>query len=207
MADLFAASPQNIPLPGSDAGCELRYYPQFLDSLEADQLLQLLTKQVAWQQSHIRIAGREIAIPRLNAWYGDVAANYGYSGVQLPTNPWFDELSDLRDRVSTEANWPFNSALVNLYRNGRDSVAWHSDDEPELGPSPVIASLSLGATRRFQLKQKRGGERYALELHHGSLLLMMGATQHHWQHQIPKELAVTEPRVNITFRKVAVDPV
>ena len=202
MSDLFADSPQVIVLPGSGAGCELHYFPQFIDKAEADRLLMTLEERVAWRQGSIRIGGREVAIPRLNAWYGDVGADYGYSGIRLPTNPWFNELQTLRRQVEQAARHNFNSALLNLYRDGRDSVAWHSDDESELGNSPVIASVSLGAVRRFQLRQRQGSERFALELEHGSLLVMAGATQHHWQHQLPKQPSVVEPRINITFRTI-----
>ncbi|UTW45937.1 alpha-ketoglutarate-dependent dioxygenase AlkB [bacterium SCSIO 12696] len=143
-------------------------------------------------------------IPRLNAWYGDRDAHYGYSGTRLPLNDWSVALMQLRQRVEGELNKRFNSALINLYRNGSDSVAWHSDDEAELGESPVIASLSLGAKRRFQMRRKSGGQRYELTLESGALLVMTGATQRFWQHQVPKENRVEEARINITFRRIDV---
>ncbi|UTW46609.1 alpha-ketoglutarate-dependent dioxygenase AlkB [bacterium SCSIO 12696] len=189
-------------LPGKGERCELYYQPDFLTAAEADQLFTQLHKSTPWQQSSIRIAGRTVPIPRLNAWYGDKGAHYGYSGTRLPLNDWSVELMQLRQRVEGELNKRFNSALINLYRNGSDSVAWHSDDEAELGDDPVIASLSLGAKRRFQMRRKSGGQRYELTLESGALLVMTGATQRFWQHQVPKESGVEKARINITFRKI-----
>ncbi|MDM3872125.1 alpha-ketoglutarate-dependent dioxygenase AlkB [Porticoccus sp. W117] len=201
-SDLFSSSAQTIALPGTNEQCTLHYFPYFLTATESDQLFAQLLENTPWQQSRIRIAGRTLPIPRLNAWYGDSGANYGYSGTRLPLNNWTPELMQLRQRVEAAANHHFNSALLNLYRDGNDSVAWHSDDEPELGLEPVIASVSLGAERRFQLKQKQGKERFELQLSSGALLVMAGATQILWQHQVPKERGAVRQRVNITFREV-----
>ncbi len=199
MPDLFDFSPRNIPLDGG----ELHYYPAFLSPADASDLLSLLTRKVAWRQDRIRIAGREMPIPRLNAWYGDPGADYSYSGIQMQTHPWFDELLRVRDMAAECAGEVFNSALLNLYRNGKDSVAWHADDEPELGSAPVIGSVSLGAERRFQLKSRGGGkERFELRPGHGSLLIMAGQTQRNWVHQVPKEPAIASARINITFRRI-----
>ncbi|MGS2722410.1 alpha-ketoglutarate-dependent dioxygenase AlkB family protein [Porticoccus sp. GXU_MW_L64] len=202
MSDLFSQLSQEIHLPGTGEQCTLHYFPEFLTAAESDQLFAQLLENTPWQQSRIRISGRTLPIPRLNTWYGDAGANYGYSGTRLPLNPWTPELMQLRQRVEATANHQFNSALLNLYRDGNDSVAWHSDDEAELGPEPVIASVSLGAQRRFQLKQKQGKERFELPLSSGALLVMAGATQKLWQHQVPKERGLTGQRVNITLRQI-----
>ncbi|WIO73080.1 alpha-ketoglutarate-dependent dioxygenase AlkB [Porticoccaceae bacterium LTM1] len=206
MPDLFSNTPQQVLLPGSpdahEPECELFYVPDFLCSDTGVKLFDELRNQVNWQQDRLNIGGREVAIPRLNAWYGDTGANYSYSGIQLQTHPWFPALTELKEQVCKLANHAFNSALLNYYRDGKDSVAWHSDDEPELGPMPQIASVSLGATRVFQLRHKKTGQRYNLPLESGSLLVMKGATQKYWQHQVPKQLDIIQPRINITFRRV-----
>lgn len=188
-------------------GGALRYWPLWLGAGEADRLMAELRETVNWQQSHIRIAGRRIPVPRLNAWYGDAGADYSYSGVALATQPWLPVLRRLKARVEESTGERFNSALLNLYRDGRDSVDWHSDDEPELGRRPQVASVSLGCSRRFELRhrQRRAGP-CKLVLSHGSLLLMSGAIQHNWQHRVPKERGVQGERINITFRRVEPRP-
>lgn len=200
--NLFAANPDplDIELPGG----ALRYWPQLTAAPSADRWLAVLMEQVAWEQSEIVIAGRRLKIPRLNAWYGDSGADYQYSGRQFKATPWLPVLREIRQVVEAAVGQSFNSALLNFYRDARDSVDWHSDDEPELGQNPLIASLSLGAVRRFQLRHKTRKDLplRALELEHGSLLLMSGALQHHWRHRLPKLATVVGPRVNVTFRNV-----
>lgn len=188
-----------IPLDGG----ELRFWPCFLDPGEADALFRTLSRESPWEQSRIRIAGREIPIPRLNAWYGDPGAHYSYSGVGLTLHAWTPALIRLREAVEETTGLGFNSALLNYYRDGRDSVDWHSDDEPELGRSPVVASVSLGAERRFELRRRDDRkQRFKLALPHGALLLMAGELQGNWQHRLPKDGRVSESRINITFRRV-----
>lgn len=137
--------------------------------------------------------------PRLSAWYGDAA--YTYSGKTRQPHAWMPILDALRQRIEIACQARFNSVLLNLYRNGQDSMGLHSDDEPELGPEPLIASLSLGAERRFVLRHKTlTDQRHTLTLAHGSLLLMAGRTQHAWKHGLPKAKSVAEPRINLTFR-------
>ncbi len=157
-----------------------------------------------WRQDRIRIHGRELPVPRLNVWYGDAGRAYSYSGIELEAHPWTPALLEIKRSVECAvAGWSSNSVLVNLYRDGRDSVAWHADDEPELGIEPVIASVSLGATRRFHMRHReRPDARLNVELVHGSLLVMRGPTQHHYTHQVPKTARLTGPRVNLTFRRV-----
>jgi len=163
---------------------------------------------VDWRQHLIRIRGREVASPRLSAWYGDPDAHYSYSGLSLEPRPWLPVILELKTRVEAVCSVPFNSVLLNLYRDGADSMGWHSDDEPELGERPVIASLSLGATRRFRLRHRRRKELepVAIDLEDGSLLIMGGDTQRFWKHQVPKSKRVTEPRLNLTFRNICGTP-
>ena len=185
---------------------ELLFDSTFLPAAEAGALLAQLTADVAWEQRSIRIFGQEIPQPRLTAWYGDAEARYTYSGLAWEPRPWLPALHALRQRLEAATGACFNSVLLNLYRNGRDSMGWHADDEPELGPAPAIASLSLGATRRFRLRPCRTGPAHApfgLDLPGGSLLLMRGPTQRHWQHALPKTARPVGPRLNLTFRWVA----
>ena len=181
---------------------ELLFDPAFLPAAEADALLAQLTAEVAWEQRAIRLFGQAIPQPRLTAWYGDPAARYTYSGLSWEPLPWTPTLLSLRQRIAAATNAPLNSVLLNRYRDGRDSMGWHSDDEPALGPAPVIASLSLGATRRFRLRPRAGlpHSPFGLDLPSGSLLLMRGPTQQHWQHALPKTARPVGPRLNLTFR-------
>lgn len=182
---------------------KLAYWPDFLPAAEADALFTCLLATIAWEQGQIRLFGKEIPEPRLSAWYGDPGTVYSYSGKTLAPLPWTPELQDLRTRISAHCGTAFNSVLLNLYRNGHDSMGAHSDDEPELGPAPTIASLSLGAERRFTLRHKREPERrHELCLGHGSLLLMSPPTQAHWKHALPKASKCDAPRINLTFRAI-----
>ena len=167
---------------------------------DADRLLAVLRDQIAWRQEEAMIMGRKVPIPRLTAWHGE--AGYVYSGIAMEPAPWTPALLELKGCAEHHAGQGFNSVLLNLYRDGRDSVSWHADNEPGLGRDPVIASLSLGATRRFHLKHRRSGDRVAIDLGHGSCLIMAGATQHHWLHQLPKTARPVGPRINLTFRNM-----
>ena len=189
-----------LQLPQAD----LLFDPAFLAPAEAAALLVQLTAEVAWEQRAIRIFGQEMPQPRLTAWYGDLAARYTYSGLTWEPRPWTPALLALRQRVETATEARYNSVLLNLYRDGRDSMGWHADDEPELGPAPTIASLSLGATRRFRLRPRPGLAHppFSIDLPNGSLLLMRGPTQQHWQHALPKTVRPVGPRLNLTFRWV-----
>lgn len=176
---------------------------RWLDAARADAALTALLAEVAWAQGHISMFGREVAEPRLTAWYGDAGAVYIYSGRRNEPAPWTPRLAELRDAVAAESGRAFNSVLLNLYRDGNDSMGMHADREPELGAEPFIASLSLGATRTFRLRHRRKKEPgLDLELSHGALLLMGGRLQHEWRHGVPKQPRVTEPRINATFRWV-----
>lgn len=198
-------SSERIPL---DKG-ELLIIRNWLSPADAESSFRALQQEVAWEQSTIFIAGRQVHIPRLNAWYGDADAHYRYSGRDFSPLPWTSLLVELRNAVqqtydSYQPHQPqgFNSALLNLYRDGSDSVAWHADDEPELGIRPQIASLSLGASRRFLLKPRRGGKRVELLLDSGTLLFMLGDLQRFWVHAVPKTRQSVGPRINVTFRYV-----
>lgn len=186
-------------------GAALRYWPRLLDGPEADRLLDRLLAELDWRQHEVRIAGRRFPSPRLSAWYGDPGTTYRYSGLALTAAGWPPVLAPVRAAVEDAARTRFNSVLANLYRDGADSMGWHSDDEGELGPEPVIASVSLGAERRFVLRHRRDRSvpAVSLTLEHGSLLTMAGATQRNWRHALPKARRVSRPRVNLTFRCVS----
>jgi len=185
------------------AGADLEYLPGFLDSGDADDLLAALSARVPWQRPVVQLFGRTFRSPRLAAWYGDSGAVYQYSGLVNEPLSWLPSLTVLRRRIEHRLGQPFNSVLLNLYRDGADSMGWHQDQEPELGESPTIASISLGGVRRFVLQHAREDDMTRLELHpeHGSLLLMRGTTQHFWRHCVPKTRKVIAPRVNLTFRR------
>jgi alkylated DNA repair dioxygenase AlkB len=191
------------PLPLPDA--ELSLWPRWLGEVEADALLTEMQATIPWEVHRIRIFGRDVDSPRLSCWVGDEDATYVYSRTRFEPHPWTPALASLRDRVAYVCGVRFNSVLANLYRDGKDSMGWHSDDEPELGAQPVIASLSLGAVRRFRLKPRHeggGGNVLGIELGHGSLLRMAGHTRRLYLHDLPKTSAAVGPRLNLTFRWV-----
>ncbi|NVO85584.1 alpha-ketoglutarate-dependent dioxygenase AlkB family protein [Hymenobacter terrestris] len=191
---------QPLPLPAA----EVLLDPSFLTPAEAAALLAELTASVAWQQTPIKLFGKDIMQPRLTAWYGDPEATYTYSGLRLEPLPWLPTLQQLRMRIEAATGTRFNSVLLNLYRSGQDSMGYHADNEPELGPAPAIASLTLGATRTFRLKPRPGvpAQALSLPLTAGSLLLMRGPTQQNWLHALPKTARPVGPRLNLTFRLV-----
>jgi alkylated DNA repair dioxygenase AlkB len=181
----------------------VRLVDSWLEGASSDALLRTLEASIPWTQHHIRLFGRSVASPRLSCWIGDPGMAYTYSGARFEPHPWPGALAALRDAVSDAAGVRFNSVLANLYRDGRDGMGWHSDDEPELGPQPVIASVSLGATRRFAFKHRtRPGVGLTLPLTAGSLLVMAGDTQRHYRHAVPKTTRPVGPRINLTFRTI-----
>lgn len=169
---------------------------------EADALLHQLLRVVPWEQKMIKVYGRTVPQPRLVAWFGDEGTVYTYSGLTLRPTAWNEPILECKQRAETVAGVQFNSALANLYRDGDDGVSWHSDHEPELGPEPVIASVSLGAPRRFDLRHRQSGETVKRVLPAGSVLVMSGRSQASWAHQVPKTKKVQDERVNVTFRCV-----
>jgi alkylated DNA repair dioxygenase AlkB len=191
--------PHTFELPDAD----LRLWPRAFAAEEADQLFSALRAGIDWHQEEILIFGKRRRVPRLVAWHGDPAATYTYSGTVHTPQPWNDELLVVRGRLQSPTGHRYNSVLLNLYRDGRDGMGWHADDEPELGAQPAIASLSLGATRRFRLRHRRRRElTCALDLAHGDLLLMSGGTQHSWQHALAKTARLVGERINLTWRWV-----
>jgi alkylated DNA repair dioxygenase AlkB len=200
-SSLFSSSEQGeiITLPDAD----LHYFPNFYGADEADCLLERLRADTPWRQDSIRIAGIQRLQPRLSAWYGDTDAEYTYSGLHLVPLMWSAPLLDIKTRLEASCETRFNSVLLNYYRDQQDSMGWHSDDEAELGSTPIIASLTLGASREFAFKHKTRKElRYKIKLSHGSVLVMQGNTQTHWLHAIAKEKASVGPRINLTFRRI-----
>jgi alkylated DNA repair dioxygenase AlkB len=196
---MATATSQALDLPDGD----VVFYASFFPQVEADRLLQELLTTTTWRQESIKLYGKPIDVPRLTAWYGEEGTAYTYSGIVNEPQPWTPALLEIKRPVEVRAGVTFNSVLLNRYRSGKDSVAWHSDDEKEFGENPVIASASFGSTRTFQLKhKKRKGLKASVELTHGSLLIMRGATQHNWVHQIPKTAKDVPERVNLTFRAV-----
>jgi alkylated DNA repair dioxygenase AlkB len=181
----------------------LTYTSGWLRETEATALLHHLLQTLNWQQQPIRMFGKMVMQPRLTAWYGHHGASYTYSGLRHDPLPFTPELEQLRARLQLETGLTFNSVLCNLYRNGTDSMGWHSDNEPELGPAPVIASVSLGQPRRFLLRHKQNPHcKHTLLLESGSLLLMHGHTQAFWQHSLPKSKTANNQRINLTFRHI-----
>ena len=167
-------------------------------------LLNRLVAETPWRSENVTVWGKTYPQPRLVAWYGDDAASYTYSGVTLDPQPWTATLMAIRERVEELSAAPFNSVLLNFYRDNRDSMGLHADDEPELGPSPTIASVTLGEARPFVLKHRKCKDvrNVKLELPSGSLLVMKGETQANWKHGIPKQSTPCGPRINLTFRKI-----
>jgi alkylated DNA repair dioxygenase AlkB len=184
-------------------GADLRFVPKFLSPGEADRLLSFLEAMPGWQQDHIRLYGKSHPLPRLHRWFADSSQPYRWSGIEMRPEPFPEVLREMVVRLEAESGVRFNTALGNRYRDGRDGVSWHADDERELGPDPVIASLSLGAPRRFLLRKRDDHSvTMAFELTHGSLLWMSGTTQTHWEHSIPKTTRSVGTRINLTFRAI-----
>jgi alkylated DNA repair dioxygenase AlkB len=184
------------------AGADIRFAPVWLDAPAADALLQDLLAAVPWENHPVRMFGREHPAPRLSCWIGDPEARNRYSGIDRVPHPWPSSMLTLRERLRAELGGDFNGVLANLYRDGRDAMGWHADDEAELGETPLIASLSLGAPRRFLLKARDGSGSLALELPHGSLLVMAGRTQAAYRHALPRTRRAVDARLNLTFRNV-----
>jgi alkylated DNA repair dioxygenase AlkB len=203
MTDLFAGDVlERLDLPDADV-----YYAARVDlGAEPELILKDLIETIPWRNEVINLWGKEYQQPRLAAWFGDAEARYTYSGLSLQPLPWTELLSTLRSRVEALAEASFNSVLLNYYRDHRDGMGMHSDDEPELGRNPIIASVSLGVQRTFVMKHKFRKELKPvhLPLDSGSVLLMKGATQHNWKHGINKISRPCGPRVNLTFRRILV---
>ncbi|MES2662997.1 MAG: alpha-ketoglutarate-dependent dioxygenase AlkB [Pseudomonadota bacterium] len=182
---------------------KINFIENWLTLTEQTELWKILNNKVSWEQPKIQIAGKRLLIPRKQAWYGDENAHYKYSSIHCVPTPWTAELFRLKQRLENTINFSFNSVLLNLYSNGQESMGWHSDDETELGAEPWIASISLGATRRFRFRLKKNHRIvHAIDLTGRSLLIMHPSVQYDWQHALPKTKRVVEPRINLTFRYV-----
>lgn len=178
-------------------------YRTLFSEKESDKLFHELLETIKWKQEFIKLYGKSISIPRLTAWYGNSDKSYTYSKIAMNPEPWNSTLLQIKSKIESLSEVEFNSVLLNLYRDGNDGVAWHSDDEPELGENPVIGSVSFGATRRFMFRHKYQKElRKQIELTHGSFLFMSDSTQHFWQHQVPKTSKPVASRINLTFRVI-----
>jgi alkylated DNA repair dioxygenase AlkB len=177
----------------------LTYYPEFFKESIADKLFLVLKRDVSWKQEKTFYGN---VFPRLTAYFSDIGVTYAYSGVSHESNPWPWYLKEVKERVEKQADGIFNSLLLNYYRNGKDSIGWHSDDERELGKNPIVPSLSFGSERVFQIRHKKTREKKEYLLKHGSLLVMSGTMQHYWQHSVPKTTKVNDPRINLTFRNI-----
>jgi alkylated DNA repair dioxygenase AlkB len=178
-------------------------FENFFAQKEADHFLQNLKTSVQWKQEPIKMFGKLVMQPRLTAWYGDADKSYTYSGITMKPNNWTKELLDIKTRIEAVSNVQFTSALLNLYRDGQDSMGWHRDNERELGENPTIGSVSFGQSRIFKMREYATKENTrSMQLTHGSFLCMQGETQHFWEHQIPKTKKILAERINITFRKL-----
>lgn len=179
----------------------MRNFIKYEDSL---RYLDILSGSINWRQEEIKLYGKVYTVPRKTAWYGYPGLNYTYSGIKCNPEPWTPELMEIKkDIESFHPGQDFNSVLLNMYRDGNDKVSWHSDDEKELGKNPTIASVSLGASRRFDLKHKEDpNDRLEIELKSGSLIIMKGELQHFWLHQIPQQKKIAAPRINLTYRTI-----
>ncbi len=199
MQQFFSQEPQHIDLPDSN----IRYFPDFMDTILADDYFSVLKKNIAWRQDDIKVFGKVYAQPRLTALYANNEKPYSYSNITMTPKPFTKELLKIKEKIESISNCEFTTCLLNLYRDGKDSNGWHADNEKELGKNPIIASISLGAPRYFHLKHNHIPEaKHKILLEHGSLLLMQGETQHFWKHQIPKTAKPIGERINLTFRVI-----
>ncbi|CAB3798907.1 alpha-ketoglutarate-dependent dioxygenase AlkB family protein [Paraburkholderia fynbosensis] len=192
MTDLF----DDPPTPDVD------WYPDWLTPATAAQALMQLIDEVQWRQDTMGTPAGRVALPRLTAWQGEPDAVYVYSGIRNVPQPWTPAVAQLKEAAEAVCGTRFNSVLLNRYRSGADSMGWHADREPELGPRPVIASVSLGVARTFDLRHNKTGVVQSFSLNGGSLLVMKGTTQAQWRHRVPKEPRVAGERINLTFRWV-----
>ena len=181
---------------------KIRIEDNFFNQIDSDELLTKLISKLPWESMVIKMFGRETKIPRLQCWIGDEGCNYKYSGKKLNRQNWTKDLTMIREKIYKEFKIDFNSVLVNYYRDGKDSMGWHSDDEKELGHNPTIASISFGSERDLVFRNKISKETLSIAQVHGCLILIDGKTQKNWQHSIKKTRKVIGPRINLTFRNI-----
>lgn len=197
--NLFPKDKITFDLPDA----EIEYYPDFFSETEAHALFHKLLDEIPWQQDNITVFGKTYEQPRLTALFGNEEKPYSYSNITMQPHPWNELLTNIKLKVEKITGHTFTSVLLNLYRDGKDSNGWHADNEKELGQNPVIASLSFGEKRSFQLKHNTiKNVKQTIILENGSLLLMKGRTQHYWKHQIPKTAKPINQRINLTFRTI-----
>ena len=181
---------------------EVQYYGRVIPTEKANQYIDVLLNGIEWKNDEVVIYGKRIVTKRKVAWYGDKAFEYKYSNISRTALPWTRELFELKTIVETISNESYNSCLLNLYHDGYEGMGWHSDDEKDMKKDGAIASLSLGADRKFAFKHKQDKQSVYMLLEHGSLLLMKGEVQSHWLHSLPKTSKVLKPRINLTFRTI-----
>lgn len=197
--DLFSNTPYPNLLPFDG---EVYYYPNFFNRKKTAHLYQELLSKIAWENDKLMMFGKQITTQRKVALYGDKDYAYNYSNSSKKAVLWTPELIQLKKEVEEKCNTIFNACLLNLYHNGKETMGWHADDEPELGKNPLIASISLGADRTFSFKHKKNKQTISIVLEKGSLLLMKGETQIYWLHKLPSTRLVKTPRINLTFRNI-----
>ena len=188
------------------AGAGLSLWSQWLSADDSDEILQILLQQLPWSQDSIMMFGKPVAIPRYQVWMGEHHCIYRYSGTTFRPQAWHPLVKQLTENVSAFLHRRFNCVLLNAYHNGQHHMGWHADNEPELGHDPAIASLSLGASRRFELRHRQQPWQMSVDLTTGSLLLMSEGMQHSWQHRLPKQSRVQDCRINLTFRYIGEAP-
>ncbi len=182
---------------------ETVFYPEFFSRKISDHYLEKLKTSLDWKQEPIRMFGKLVMQPRLTSLYGDEGRPYGYSGISMTPGIWTAELKEMKKKLREFTGIEFTHVLCNYYRDGQDSMGWHRDNEAVLGKNPSIASVTFGATRMFQIRNyETKDHKIEIPLSHGSLLMMSGESQHHWEHQIPKTKKTLGPRINLTFRKL-----
>lgn len=201
--DLFSSQENDGFIQVPISGGELLLKHDFLSHQETNSLFKILNETIEWKEAYLEIYGKRHLLPREIAWYGDESKSYKYSGLTLNPLPWTEELFELKQRIETATDESFNTVLLNRYRSGNDKVSWHSDHEKEFGRRTTIASLSLGTTRHFDIRNKKDkSNKYRIDLHSGSLLIMKGEFQHNWEHQVPRQKNLQGVRINLTFRKM-----
>lgn len=197
--DLFNSLLESNLLPCDG---DVRYYGSILDSKSANHYFDQLLKTILWEHDQTVIFGKLIVTKRKVAWYGDEPFNYTYSKTTKSALPWTKELLELKQIIENKSGETFNSCLLNLYHSGEEGMSWHSDDEKDLKKNGAIASLSLGATRKFAFKHKVSKQTVSVVLENGSLLIMKGRTQSNWLHRLPPTKKISTPRINLTFRTI-----
>ncbi len=195
--NLFGLDTEQNLLPNDGT---VNYFGPVLSSKLADQFYHQLVNTIDWKNDKVRIFGKQYITKRKVAWYGDLGYSYAYSNVSKVALPWTQDLLELKKVVEDTSGFSYNSCLLNLYHSGDEAMGWHSDDEKSLGKKSCIASLSLGAERKFSFKHKNSGQMVSLNLENGSLLLMKNETQTYWLHRLNKSTKIKQPRINLTFR-------